>query len=429
MQVEVERLPNSRARLTVTVPVEDVTAAMDKAFKTLVKRYDIPGFRRGKAPRAVFERYAGKEMLLREASEQLVEQTYPEALSQSGLVAVDRPTVDITGLGLGEPMTFTAEVQVKPDIDLGNYQELLNEPLQVPEVTDGLLDEELNRVADSEAHLVAASEEDPVEAGSRVVLDLKGVKEGETEPFVEAPDYSLELGRGSTVEGLEAQLVGLHLNEHATLRFTYPEDYPDPTLQRQPVVFEVTVKEHKKKEIPPIDDELAVAKGKADLQELRESLTNSVRERLEREAKEARLQGILGRLKETVVFEVPDALVGRAIARQLQDLEHNLSHLGADLQQYLDSRGITIEALAEEMRPGAVERVKDQLLLEALANREGLTVSDEEVLEAVRSVADAYQRPISTLVENLKVSGDFEAVRDNLLMDKAAEFVREVRSA
>lgn len=429
MQVEVERLPNSRARLTVTVPVEDVTAAMDKAFKTLVKRYDIPGFRRGKAPRAVFERYAGKEMLLREASEQLVEQTYPEALSQSGLVAVDRPTVDITGLGLGEPMTFTAEVQVKPDIDLGNYQELLNEPLQVPEVTDELLDEELNRVADSEAHLVAASEEDPVEAGSRVVLDLKGVKEGETEPFVEAPDYSLELGRGSTVEGLEAQLVGLHLNEHATLRFTYPEDYPDPTLQRQPVVFEVTVKEHKKKEIPPIDDELAVAKGKADLQELRESLTNSVRERLEREAKEARLQGILGRLKETVVFEVPDALVGRAISRQLQDLEHNLSHLGADLQQYLDSRGITIEALAEEMRPGAVERVKDQLLLEALANREGLTVSDEEVLEAVRSVADAYQRPISTLVENLKVSGDFEAVRDNLLMDKAAEFVREVRSA
>jgi trigger factor len=427
MQVEVERLPEARARLRVTIPADDVTRATDRAFKRLVGRYEVPGFRRGKAPRAVFERYFGAGRLLQEAADQLIADRYVEATRQANVKPVGRPEFTVERLEPGGPLVFVAEVAVKPAIVLPDYQDLVNEPLVVPEVTEEALQQELARVAEAEAQLVVAAPDDPVAAGSRVVLSIRGTREGETEPFVEADEYPVEVGSGSVLEGLESQLIGLTLNQQATLHVTYPDDYADPTLAGQTVQFEVVVKEHKRREVPPIDDELARARGMADLQELRESLTNSLRERYEREAKEARLRSILDRLRERVTLEVPDVLVDRQVDHQLQDLHHTLTHLGADLDRYLVSRGMTLEALAAEMRPGATERVKDELLLEAIAEAEGLTVSDEEVVAALESVAQAYERPIHALVENLKVSGEFETVRGNLLVDKAAQLVREPR--
>jgi trigger factor len=427
MEVSVERLPEARARLTVTIPPDDVTRAMDRAFKRMVTRYEIPGFRRGKAPRPVFERYVGRATLLREAAEQLVEDRYPLAVAEAGVKPVARPDLRIDTLDETGPLVFTAEMAVKPVLELGEYRDLFDEPLVIPEVTEEALEQELRRTAEAEAQLVVAEPDDPVVAGSRVVLAIRGVREGEDEPFVDAEEYPVEVGSGSTLEGLEMQLIGLTLNQRATLTVTYPADYPDPQLAGRPVEFEVMVKEHKRRDVPPVDDELARTRGLGDLQELRESLTNSLRERYEREAKEARLRAILDRLRERVAVEVPAPLVDHQVDHQMQDLHHTLTHLGADLDQYLASRGMTLEALAAEMRPGATERVKDELLLEAIAEAEGLTVSDDEVVAAVQTVADAYERPIHALVENLKVSGEFETVRGNLLVDKAAQLVREPR--
>lgn len=429
MQVDVERLPQSRARLTVTIPVDDVTRAMDVAFKKLVRRYEIPGFRRGKAPRSVFERFVGRQAILQEAAEQLVEGRYPEAVEQAALDPVERPRISLEKVEDGEPLIFVAETAVKPVVDLGDYQSLLAEPLVVTEITDDLMDQELQKTAESEAQWVPASEEEPVEAGSRVVVDLRGREEGQDEPFVESTDYAVEVGRGTLLEGLETQFIGLKVNQSATLHVIYPEDYPDSNLAGKSADFEVTVKEHKRREVPSIDDELAKTKGLNDLQELRETVSNSLRERLEQEAREARLRAILGKLKERVSVDVPEPLVDRAVSRQVQDFEYTLSRLGATLEQYLQSRGITLEALTEDMRPGARDRVVDQLLLEAIAKAETITVSDDEVIDAIRPVADSYQRPLNSLVESLKVTGDFEAVRGNLLVDKAADFVREPRTA
>jgi trigger factor len=214
-----------------------------------------------------------------------------------------------------------------------------------------------------------------------------------------------------------------------TLSVTYPDDYPDPSLAGKPAVFDVVVKEHKRREVPPVDDELARAKGLADLKELREQAAKKVRDRLEREARERRLTNVLRRLKERVVFDVPAPLVNQAVQRQLEDLQHTLLHLGVTMEQYLATRKKTLAALAEEMRPAAVERVKDQLLLEALAKAEALEVSDDEVVEALRPVAEAIRQPLDQVVGNLKVTGEFEALRGNLLVDKAANFVREPQTA
>jgi trigger factor len=434
MQVEVERLPESRVRLTITVPSETVEGAMDRAFKTLVGRYEIPGFRKGKAPRPIFERYVGREAILREAAEQLVERQYPDAIEQSGFDVLSRPDIEFKQVALGEPLVFAATVYVRPEIDLGAYQDLLQEPLEVPPVTDELLEQELRRVAEEEASLVEATGEDPIAAGSRVVLSLKGYRDDEAvneaaEPFVDADDYVVEVGRGTTVEGLESQLIGLHLGDRATLRFTYPQEYPDPSLAGQAVRFEVTIQEHKRRDVPEIDDELAKTKGHETLQEFKAELTNSVAERLRQEAREARLRTVLGKLRESVTFDVPAPLVAQALERQLSELQHTLSHLGATLDQYLETRQLTLESLVEEMRPAAQERVRDQLMLAAIAQAEGLSVSDDEVVEAVKPVAEAYQRPLNEVVESLKVSGDFEAVRGNLLVDKAADLIREPQTA
>lgn len=425
MEVDVERLPEARARIRVTIPLEDVTRAMDGAFKRLVTRYNIPGFRPGKAPRPVFERYIGRETLLRDAAEHLVEDRYPEAVLQSGVKPIARPDVQIEELDLAAPLVFTAEVPVKPVVELGEYRTTFQEPLTVADVTDEALEAELVRTAEQEAELAVATEADPVAAGSRLVVAIRGVPEGEEEPFVDADDYPVEVGSGATLEGLELQLIGLHLNDEADIRLTYPETYPDPGLAGKPVHFEVKIKEHKRRDVPAVDDELARTRGFESLQELRENLTNSLRDRFEREAKEQRLNAILSRLKETIQVEVPEPMVNHQLDHQLQDLHHTLTHLGVDLDQYLAGRQLTLEGLLDEMRPGAIERVKDELILEAIAEAEGLIVTDDEVVEAVKSVADAYERPVNALVENLKVSGEFETVRGNLLVDKAAQLVRE----
>ena len=425
MEVQVERLPDARARVRVTVPAEDVTQAMDGAFKRLAKRYNIPGFRPGRAPRPVFERYVGRETLLRDAAEHLVEDRYPDAIQQAGVKPLARPDVQIDELEENGPLVFTAEMPVKPEVTLGDYRPALLEPLTVPEVTEEAIDAELQRVAEEEAQLVVATEEDPVEAGSRVVIKIRGTREGEEEPFADADDYPVTIGSGTALEGLELQLIGLHLHEQATVSLTYPDEYPDPSLAGKAVQFDVYIKEHKRRDVPPVDEELARARGFETVQELREDLTKSLRDRYERDAREQRLAAVLARLRGSVSVEVPEPMVRHQLDHQLQDLHHTLTHLGVDLDQYLSGRQITLEGLLEEMRPGAVQRVQDELILEAIAEAEGLQVSDEEVVAAVQSVADAYERPVNALVENLKVSGEFETVRGNLLVDKAAQLIRE----
>jgi trigger factor len=433
MEVQVERLPESRARITVTVPAEDVAKAMDGAFQRVVGRYNIPGFRRGKAPRTIFERYVGREVILREAAELLVERNHEQVVREAGVVVIGQPSLAFEQVALDAPLVYTLTVYIRPEVSLGDaYRTLLQEPLAVEPVTDELLEAELRRTAESEAQLVEAADDDPIAVGSRVELALKGRMDGENadeEPFVEADDYVVEVGSGTTVEGLETQLIGLHRGDSAPVRFTYPDDYPDPSLAGQAVVFDITVKEHKRRDVPPVDDELAKAKGYETLQELREALTNSLAERLTREAQERRLVSILGKLKETISFDVPAPMVDRALERQFVDLSQTLSRIGATLDEYLETRQLTPEGLAAEVRPTAVERVKDQILLEEIAKAEALTVSDDEVMEAVRPVAESYRQPLAELVDRLRVSGEFEAVRQNLLVDKAARLLRESDAA
>jgi len=428
MEVALERLPNAVAKVSVTIAPDDVQQAMDRAFKTVVRRYNIPGFRKGKAPRKIFEMYVGRGVLLQEAAQQLVDQHYGAALQQAAVEPVGEPRINIVTLEENQPFEFAIEVESKPAITVGPIDDLLTEPLSIPEPTPEDLDKELAQLAKSQAQL-APVEDEPVSMGDHVVLSLKGYLETEdgestdAEPFVEDENYAVEVGSGLAVEGLENQLIGLKLGEPATIRLTYPESHPDVALAGKPVRFEVTVTDIKRPEIPPIDDELAQSLGYQSEQELRDNAANRLRERLEAQAKNDRLAVILGKLKERVTFDLPPTLVDRQIHRQLQELDTMLRRMGADLDQYLESRQMTWDALHEEMRPAAEERVKEQLILEALAKELDINVTNDDVLEAVRPIANLYQQSVDQVLQTFVRQGSIGALAEDLLISKVSDYL------
>lgn len=425
MQVALQRLPNSVAKVSVTIDPSDLNSAMDKAFRSVVGKYNIPGFRRGKVPRPIFERFVGREVILEEAAHQLVENHYSEALSEAAVEPVAEPRINITKLDDGQPFEFDIEVESKPSIELPDYADLLAEPLAILEATDELIAEELAQVAKGQAQMVPADEE-PVGKGHRITVSLKGFLEGEdeeAEPFVDDDSYVIEIGAGTVVEGMEDQLLGLMVNEPAEIKLTYPEQHPEVALAGKPVRFEVTVLENKRPEVPEIDDDLAKAIGLESMQELRDQVTNTLKSRLLEQAKNERLQTIMGKLKERVPVEVPQAMVDRAIHNQLHELETTLERIGANTEEYLESRQITPEALHEELRPAAAERVKEEVLLETVARAEHLEVSDDEVIQSIKPMADMYRQPLDDIVRWFRSTGEFEAVRSNLLLSKAGDYL------
>ncbi|MCL5115839.1 MAG: trigger factor [Firmicutes bacterium] len=428
MDVALERLPHAVAKVSVTIEPADVSHAMDRAFKTVVGRYNIPGFRRGKAPRKIFERYVGRGILLQEAAQQLVDRHYREALNTAQVEPVGEPRINIVTLDEDKPFQFDIEVESKPEVDFGSLDEELKEALVIPEPTEEDLEKEFQAVAKSQAQLVPV-EDEPASMGDRLVLNLKGYlannEEGEesSEPFVEDDAYAVEIGSGLAVEGLETQLIGLKPGEPATIRLTYPEEHPDVALKGKEVRFEVTITDLKRPDIPVIDEDLAKTLGYESEQELRETVTNRLRDRLAQQAKNDRLASILGKLKERVSFDLPSALVERAIHNQMHELDNMLRRMGADLEEYIDSRQISLDELHEEMRPQAEERVKEELLLEAVARSQNLVVTDEEVIDNIRPMAELYRQPVEQIVQMFRQRGDFDALRENLLVSKASDYL------
>ncbi|CAB1129698.1 Trigger factor [Candidatus Hydrogenisulfobacillus filiaventi] len=428
MQVQVERLPHSVARLAVVIEADELAEAMDRAFHKVNSQYNIPGFRRGKAPRFIFERFVGREVLLTRAADDLVEERYGSILAEAGVEPVAQPRLTVEQLEDGQPFRFTLEVEVKPQVELGDYRSVLDaHPLTVEPVGEEAVEFELKRQAETQAQFVPA-DEDPVETGNRVVLAIRGtlaeVPEGqEAEPFVNHDEYVVHVGSGGLLEELERQLVGLKVGEPATLEVTYPEDYPNQELAGKRARFEVTVKENKRKDVPPVDDDLAATLGYDNLEAMREEARKRVEAANADKARRERVAAILADLRERIPLEVPEALVRSAIDHELQDLQERLGMLGLSIDAYLRNRNITLDQLRAEMRPEAERRVRDQLLLEAVARAEGISVSDQDVIASLTEVAAAYNTPVETLVESFKKLGRFEWVRDNMVLERAEAYL------
>ncbi|AVM24844.1 trigger factor [Bacillus pumilus] len=424
MSVKWEKQEGNEGVLTVEVDAETFNKALDDAFKKVVKQVSIPGFRKGKVPRGLFEQRFGVESLYQDALDILLPVEYPKAIDEAGIEPVDRPEIDVEKIEKGESLIFTAKVTVKPEVKLGDYKGL-NVEKDDATVTDEDVQEELKGMQNRQAELVV-KEEGAIENGDTVVLDFEGFVDGEAFEGGKAENYSLEVGSGSFIPGFEEQLVGLEAGAEKDVEVTFPEEYHAEDLAGKPAVFKVKIHEIKAKELPALDDEFA--KDADEEVETLAELTEKTKKRLE-EAKENEAEGklreeLVEKASENAEVDIPQAMVDTELDRMMKEFEQRLQMQGMNLELYFQFSGQDENALKEQMKEDAAKRVKSNLTLEAIAAAEDLQVSDEEVEEELSKMAEAYNMPI----ENIKQAiGSTDAMKEDLKVRKAIDFLVENR--
>jgi trigger factor len=423
MSAKWEKLEGNQGVLTVEVEAEKVNEGLDAAFKKVVKKVTIPGFRKGKVPRSIFEKRFGVEALYQDALDIILPEAYAKAVEETGIEPVDRPEIDIEQMEKGKSLIFTAKVTVKPEVKLGEYKNLEVEKLDTT-VTDEDVENELKSLQERHAELVV-KEEGTVENGDTVVIDFEGFVDGEAFEGGKAENYSLEIGSGTFIPGFEEQLIGMEAGAEKEIEVTFPEEYHAENLAGKPATFKVKVHEIKMKKLPELDDEFA--KDVDDEVETLDQLKAKTKERLEeskkREADEKLREDLINKAVENAEIDVPEVMVENETDRMLREFEQRLQMQGLNLDLYYQFSGQDEAALREQMKEDAEKRVRTSLTLEAIAKAENIEVTDEEANEELEKMAELYNTP----VENIKkmLAGNLDGVKEDLKIRKTIEFLVE----
>ena len=422
MTAKWEKLEGNRGVLTIEVSAEKVNEGLTAAFNKVVKQVNVPGFRKGKMPRPMFEKRFGVESLYQDALDILLPEAYGSAIDETGIEPIDRPDIDIEQMEKGKELIFKATVQVKPEVTLGEYKGLEVEAFDA-NVTDEDVANELKTLQERQAELVI-KEEGTIENGDTVVLDFEGFVDGVAFEGGKAENHSLEIGSGSFIPGFEEQLVGLTAGEAKEVEVTFPEEYHAAELAGKPAVFKVTIHEIKGKELPALDDEFA--KDVDDEVETLDALKEKIRTRLENskqhEAEHHLRDTVVEKAAENAEVEVPDVMVNSEVNRMLQEFEQRLQMQGMNLELYFQFSGQDENALREQMKEEAVIRVRTNLTLEAIAKAENLEVTDEDVDAELENMAGMYNMTVDSIKQAL---GGLEGVKTDLKLKKAVDFLVE----
>jgi trigger factor len=422
MTAKWEKLEGNSGVLTVEVSAEKVNEGLDEAFKKVVKQVNVPGFRKGKMPRPLFEKRFGIESLYEETINILLPEAYEEAIEETGIEPVDRPSIDVEQIEKGKNFIFKATVTVKPEVKLGEYKGLEVEDIDT-DVTDEDVNKELEALQTRHAELVV-KEDSPAENGDTVVLDFEGFVNDVAFEGGKAENYSLELGSNSFIPGFEEQLVGTKAGEAKEVTVTFPEEYHAADLAGQPAVFKVTVHEIKGKELPALDDEFAKdADDEVEsLDELKEKIKTRLKENKEHEAEHHLRDTLVEKAAANAEVEIPEAMINTEINRMMQEFEQRLQMQGMNLELYFQFSGQDEAALREQMNEEAQKRVKFNLTLEAIAKAENLEASEEDVNAELEKMAQMY----NMTVENIKAAlGGTEGITSDLKLNKAVDFLVE----
>jgi len=422
MSAKFEKLEGNQGVLTVEVSAETVSESLDSAYKKVVKQINVPGFRKGKMPRPLFEQRFGVESLYQDAIDLMLPEAYTSAIEETGIEPVDRPEIDVEQIEKGKPFIFTAKVTVKPEVKLGEYKGLEVEAFDTS-VTDEDVDSEIKALQEKQAELVV-KEEGKAENGDTVVMDFEGFVDGEAFEGGKAENYSLELGSGQFIPGFEEQLVGLAAGESKDVEVSFPEEYHAAELAGKPALFKVTLHEIKGKELPELDDEFA--KDVDDEVETLDALKEKIKSRLEHDKKhqaEHHMQDVVvGAATENAEIDVPSIMVDNEVDRMLQEFEQRLQMQGMNLELYFQFSGQNEEALREQMKVEAEQRVRGSLTLEAIAKAENIEVTDEEVNAELQKMADTY----NMTVENIKAAlGNLESIKADIQARNTVQFLVE----
>lgn len=419
-----EKLEGNEGTLTITVPAKEFEKALDEAFKKVSKEVQVPGFRKGKIPRQMFEQRFGVESLYQDALDMVLPHAYGHAVEETGINPVDQPEVEVEEIEKGKDLVLKMTVTVEPEVKLGEYKGLEAEKVEA-EVTEAEVDEQIEAMLAQYADLVV-KEEGEVAEGDIVNLDFEGFLNDEPFEGGKAEGHELEIGSGQFIPGFEEQLVGLKSGDEKDLDITFPEEYHAEELAGKPVVFKVKINEIKQKETPEFNDAFV----KEELEGFDADTAEGVKESIKKDLVAAKEEEADFKMKESLVsqasdnaeIDVPEAMVRNEQDRMLQEFEQRLSQQGLNLELYEQLTGQGADAMREQMKEDALKRVRTSLTLGAIAEAEGITVDDSDVDNELSKLAEQFNMPTEDVK---KVLGDLSVLKADVMNQKAIDFLVE----
>ena len=423
MSVQVENLEKNMAKLTIEVSAEELEKAIQAAYMKEKSRISVPGFRKGKVPRVMIEKMYGPEIFFEDAANMLITQEYPKAVEESGLDVASRPEIDVTQIEKGQPFIFTAEVAVRPEVTLGEYKGVAVTRIDAS-VTEEELNQEIERERKSNARTITV-EDRAVEDGDTAVIDFEGFMDGVAFEGGKGENHSLVIGSHSFIEGFEEQLIGKNAGDELDVNVTFPEEYHAQELAGKPAVFKVKINEIKTEELPDLDDEFAQDVSEFDtLAEYKESVEKKLMERKEAEGKRAQENEAIDKIVEASQMEIPDVMIESQVQSMLEDFANRISQQGLSMEQYMQFSGATTEQMQEQMRPEALKRIQSALVLEEIAKKEDIQVSEEDIDNELDRMAGMYGMQADQLKEYMGDS-EKESMKMEISIQKAVELIME----
>ena len=422
MSFKVEQLEEKNmVKLVIEATAEEFEAGLNTAYNKSKSKINVPGFRKGKAPRKIIEQLYGQEVFFEDAANAIIPDAYAKACIESELDIVSQPKISVTQLEKGKPFVFEAEVAVRPEVELGNYKGVEVSKVDT-EATDADVEEEIKKVAEQNSRTITV-EDRAVKDGDMTVIDFEGFVDGVAFEGGKGENYPLTIGSHSFIDNFEDQIIGMNIGDEKEINVTFPEDYHAEELKGKPATFKVSVKEIKEKQLPDIDDDFAQDVSDFDtLDEYKANLKKKIAERKEAEAKKQKETEAIEKIVADSKMDIPQAMIDTQVTRMAEDFAQRLQQQGLSLEMYFKYTGLTAEKILDDMKPEAVKRIQNSLVLEAVAKAENIQVSDDEFNAELSKMAEMYKMEVDKIKEFMGESEE-KQMRDDIAIQKAVDLI------
>ena len=421
MSLQVEKLEKNMAKLTVEVPAEQFEAALKTSYNKNKNKFNIPGFRKGKAPQAMIEKMYGVGVFYEDAVDEAINASYPDAAKESGLEIVSRPEISIEQVEKGKSFIYVATVATKPEVTLGEYKGIEVEKAK-PEVTDADVEAELKKVQEQNSRLVSVADR-AVADGDQTVIDFEGFVDGKAFEGGKAEDYTLVIGSHSFIDTFEDQLIGKNIGEDVEVNVTFPAEYHAAELAGKPATFKVKIKEIKMKELPELNDEFASEVSEFEtLDAYKEDVKNKLAETKQAQATAENENNVVQKVVDNAQMDIPAPMVDEQVRNMIEDYARRLQSQGISFDQYLQFTGSTIEQLQEQMRPQAELRLRTRLVLEAVVAAEKIEPSDELVEAEIKKMSENYKMDAEQIKTIMGEAG-IAQMKADMAVQEAVDFL------
>ena len=421
MSVQVENLEKNTAKLTIEVPAEKFEEAVQHSYNKNKGKFNIPGFRKGKAPFNMIKKMYGVGVFYEDAVDEVIDTSYPDAAKESGLEIVSRPSISIEEIEEGKAFVYTAVVAVKPEVTLGEYKGVEVQKTK-SEVTEEDIETEIKRAREKNSRLITV-EDRGIEDGDQVTIDFDGSVDGKRFEGVKAEDYPLTIGSHTFIDNFEEQLIGKTTGEECEVNVTFPAEYHVEELKNKPAVFKVKVKEIQRKELPEANDDFASEVSDFDtMEEYKKDLTEKLQAEKIEAAKTADEDKVVAKVIENATMEIPDQMVEEQVNGMVNDYARRLESQGISFKQYVEITGMTAEKIGEQMKPQAIKRIQTRLVLEAVVKAENIQADDVAVEEQFDKMAADFKMD-KEQIKGMFGEEQMAQLKEDLAVQKAIDFL------